>query len=254
MITCKIGIVSFPVNHKQDYFLNLGEIYDKNVKQDVNSLYEIHTNLQYFCEFLANTKNNKKVVPNNIEEIKIFQMNYNLTPNIFLSKKIKQEKVKFTPPELYDISCMIPLFSEKISRCIYTKNKINNKKLFIILPYVDPIVRGKIIKNCLINIGGDSLGYFLTIGTVKGENIENSCELNKNYLLSCGIPEQNIAMNEYDEFPDCILESLSIAKMIYQPDYIFIGVSKEDIGNILKCVRYLRKERKIDEKIFFICD
>lgn len=253
MFKCKIGIVSFPVGYEHDCFLNLGEIYDKNLRQDVNKLYEFHKNLQYFCGFLANTTESNKVVPNNIEEIKILQRIYKLTPKIFLNKKIKEEEIEFTTPQMYDISCMVPLFPDPIPRCIYTKNKTNRSKLFIIPPYVDPVMRGRIIMKCIESIG-DTLGYFLTIGKSKGNNKQNSCELNRDYLMSCNVPEECIAMNENDEFPDYIPESVNIGNMIFQPDEICIGVDKEDIGEFLNCIRFLRKDGKIEEKVFFICD
>jgi len=253
-MNCKIGLISFPVNSQKYYFLNLGEIYDKNVRRSPSLLYEFHKNLQYFCEFTA-TIDASKVFPDNIEEIKFFQRKYKLTPKIFLSDVENEfyEKMEFSAPQLYDMSCMVPLFSEKISKCVYVDNKATQTKLFIILPYTDPILRGKIIKNCLKSVV-DTKGYFLTIGNKKGMNRVNSCELDMRYLLSCGVPEKYIMMNEYEEFPDFIAESLNIANMIFYPDTVFIGVSTEEVGKILSCVRILRKEGDIIDKLFFICN
>lgn len=253
-MNCKIGLVSFPVTSQKQYFLNLGEIYDKNVRQDVNLLYEFHSNLGYFCDFTA-TIEPSKVVPDNIEEIKVIQRKYKLTLKIFLSAIESEfsDVVEFSSPQLYDISCMVPLFSDNIPKSIYVSNDTKQRALFIILPYVDPILRGNIVKNCL-DSATDSNAFFLTLGDKKGMNSKNSCELNMRYLLSCGVPKDNIEMIECDVFPDFIFESLIVANMIFEPNKLFIGVSKEDIAVVLGYIRFLRKEGEIQEKFYFICD
>ena len=254
-MNCKIGIVSFPVTSQKQYFLNLGEIYDKNVRQDVNVLYEFHINLQYCCDFTA-TIEASNVLPDNIEEIKVIQRKYKLTPKIFLSRFEKEFSgvAEFSAPRLYDLSCMVPLFSDKISKSVYVSDNTKQNSLFIILPYVDPILRGNIIKNCF-DIARNAKGYFLTLGDKKGINKKNTCELNMRYLLSCGVPDECIEMSDCDVLPDSnILEALSIANMIFEPDKVFIGVSKQDVASILNCVRILRKNGQIQQKIYFVCD
>lgn len=256
MISCKLGLVSFPKDTQEDYYLNLGEVYDKNIRKDETILYEFHSNLQYLCEITV-IINKNQVIPTNIEEIRNLQVKYKLTPKIYIVptilKKISKKKIQFSAPKLYDISCMVPLFPKSVPKTLYTNNKNSHSKLFIILPYTDPIVRGKIIKNCLQTIG-DSKGYFLTIGDIKGENTEKSCELNRRYLISCGVPEESIIINEYEEIPEFILECMNIANMVYSPDIVFLGVSAKEVGEMLKYVRIMRKIGYIEDKISFICD
>lgn len=252
MIKCKIGLVSFPTNDKEKYYLNLGEIYDKNIRQDISILYELHNNLKYLCGLIVKNKNKDKVIPTNIEEIITLQMKYKLTPKIYITFLQKsdielKENVEFSRPELYDISCMVPLFPNSIPKCLYQNNESEHSKLFIILPCSDPISRGKIIENCIKTIG-KSKGYFLTIGNQIGNNVENSCELNRRYLMSCGVPEDSIITNNISYFtPECL-------RQIYIPNNIFLGVSGKDVGKVLIDVRNLRKKKDIKDIIYFICD
>lgn len=252
MNNCKVALISFSTNDNS-FYINLGEVYDKNIRQSIDKLNEININTQYLCNFTATIKGSN-VTLDNIEEIKEFQTTFKLTPIICSSKYINEEtNIEFLAPKLYDISCMVPLFSEPITRVIYKQNDSKNYKYFIILSYTEPVIRGSIIENCLKSTFENENALFLTIGNYKGENKETTCNLNKRYLISVGVPEENIIINEgYDSIIDDVIESLYILNMIYIIDTVYIGVSRNDIGFLLKLIRFARAKNLIYNKIYFI--
>jgi hypothetical protein len=251
MIKCKIGVIS--KSRDKDCFLNLGEIFDKSIRQDVNTLYKLHQNLRYFCPFKATIKG-KNVTPDNIEEISTLQKRYKLTRKIYVSGKIPNGKSKFLSPQLYDISCMVPLFPDKICKTV-VQGKGSTTFMFILFPYTDPIVRGEIVDNCF-SVVKDNRVCFYTIGGVYGNNTQSTCDLSRRYLLSCGVEDVNINRNQYDEFPDCIIEAMNMIDFL-MPDTelkMFLGIQREDMNRVMNHIRLASKFSMFKHKLTLICN
>lgn len=244
---CKIGLISKSSDSVHDCFLNLGEIFDKSIHDDRNILYELHTNLRYLRPFTAQI-DGKNAVIDNIEEISIFQNHYKLTRKCWIDKTMSSCTVNFLSPQLYDITCMIPLFSDTIPKSICYDGNTEPARVFMLFPYSNPIMRGKIIDNCF-SIAKKYKSYFFVIGSKKGYN-------SKKYLLSCGVEDKNIICNQYDTFPDCILESLNMIKfMVPDTDMkIFIAVCRKDMNRVMSHIRLYRKTGLINIKLELICN
>ena len=253
-MSCKIGLVSIPCDNMLDIFVNLGEVFDKTFREDVSKLYELHVNLRYICSFIAVVDGNT-VIPYNIEEITTLQTRYKLTRKIWISGAPKKKKIKFRAPQLYDISCMVPLFVDTIPRTVYIKGTELPIFMFILFPCTDPVIRGELVDTCM-NVAGTNRACFYTLGGKHGKNIENMCDLSKRYLLSCGVEDDDIYGNTYDEFPDCILESLNMIGFS-MPDAVmkvFIAVQREDMGQTLGYIRLSKRLEIIDKNIRLLCN
>lgn len=254
IISCKIGLISKPSNHIHDCFLNLGEIFDRSIREDVKILYELHKNLQYLCHFNVDI-NGKDITPDNIEELSNIQNRYKLTKKFWIKGQVENGVMKFFSPELYDLSCMVPLFPDKISRSIYTKSNQIPLHVFILFPYSDPIIRGKIIDNCFsIN---NNKSFFYVIGGLHGKNTIPTCDLSKRYLLECGVKDDDIICNEYHNFSDCILEALNMIKFIIPENIqmkVIVLVQREDMSRVMNHIIIANKLKIINSKLSIICD
>jgi hypothetical protein len=254
VINCNLGLISKPKDHTQNCFLNLGEIFDRSIRQDVNILYELHKNLRYLCAFKAKIEG-KDIIPDNIEEISTLQNRYKLTRKIWVKGQVQNGAMKFLSPELYDLSCMVPLFPNKISRSICPKGNEMPLRMFVLFPYTDPIVRGEIVNNCF-SVLGKYKACFYTIGGLQGHNTRATCDLSRRYLLTCGVEDDNISCIQYDEFPDCILEVLNMIKFILPETemQVFIAVQREDMNRVMDYIRLANKLGIIDRKLCMICN
>jgi hypothetical protein len=252
MINCKIGLISFCVDSSQNCFLNLGEIFDKKIRENINALYEIHTNMRYLCPFKV-VIDNENIIPDNMEEISIIQERYKLTRKISMIGKGKSKK--FRAPNLYDISCMVPLFSTKVPRLRYPLSNVTPMRMIILFPYSDPILRGEIIDACS-SFSIEKQTFFYVIGTIQGRNLVPTCDLSRRYLLTCGINSYNINKSQYDIFPDCIFEVLNIIDFILpgREMELIIAVSKEDMSKVMQKIRLWNSEGKLKKKIQLMCN
>lgn len=254
MIQCKIGLIAKSCNSTQDCFLILGEIFDNNIKNNITKLYELHYITKYLYPFNIKQKNNI-IIPDNFQEILYIQKTYKLTR--ILSIIGTGYNKKFETPQLYDLSCMIPLFKDKIPRNII-KNKQNYQtglRVIILLPYLNPILRGKIIESSL-SITKQMKTIFYTIGDVKGKNLVPISELSKRYLLSCGINEENIYVSNYDK-KDCIIEAISMLEFFFQNinfQEIILAVSQKDMNKFLSLIRSYRLSGILKYKLQLLCN
>lgn len=250
MNNCKIGIIALSSNN--DNIIYLGKVFDK---QDKRILYRLHMHLRYLYPFKLIVKN-QNIIPDNVEDIISIKKRYKLTNRIYIKKMIKDGVYKYSHPQLYDLSCMTPLFSD-IVKSVYTISKNQNKKyrMFILLPYIDPIIRGQIVDSCISLITKDVIGLFCTIGDKKGKNIRTISELYSRYLISRGIEEKYINSTIYDIFPDCISDAIDVVEMMYTNEdvEIFLGADGKYMGDILNYVRKMRKACVIKKQVKFVC-
>jgi hypothetical protein len=261
--TCRIGLISWPVYspkpyNNKDTYLVLGEIFDKDIQNNLEILTELKKNLQYLYPFKVK-KDKDKVNVYNKEDFILFRKKYKLTTTVTLlnykDSDNNTEKIVFRTPCLYDISCMEPLFPET---CFLPKDvKISSHcRIFLVLPYYDPILRGEILKQC-VNTAKNHYCLYLLTGNRYGKNKETTSTLMKRYLLSTGVRSENINKSKYDKFPDSILESLKILPFILNIDHyvtcdLFIACSSYDIHEVMTFSRDSRIGKDI--KIQFLCD
>jgi hypothetical protein len=251
MIPCKIALLAKSCNSDWNCFINLGEVFDIKIKNDIGKLYQLHFTTKYLYPFNITIEDNK-IIPCNLEEITNIQNKYNLTR--ILSITGKKHNNSFETPVLYDLTCMVPLFSPKIERL-----KINNipqtgLRIIIILPYTNPIKRGKIIENCLL-LSYQPKTVFYSIGGIKGRNTVSIYELTKRYLLSAGVKEENIYGSEYDNKKDSIIEAIGMLKFILgdiSSAEIILGVSHKEMNYFLQLIRSNRLSNKLKNKLQLI--
>jgi hypothetical protein len=253
-IKCRIGLVAKIKNDLKSYVF-LGEIFDPHIRKDINKLYELHNNLQYLYPFKIGI-NKTNINLNNIEDIYSLQEKYKLTRKIYVKNKKLTGIKHCLKPQLYDISCMTPLFSTKTVKRKIPVKLIDPEKIFILMPYKDPIIRGEIIHSCL-HIMDNNKAIFICIGDKCGKNLLSTSSLIKKYLITLGVNHTSIICQTYDNPIDCIMEALIMLTMIIQdgtPD-IFICVEKHDMGKMLHNIKYINKTTNIiNNKIKFICN
>lgn len=246
---CSIGLVAKPRDPKKNYLLFLGEIKEKDEKL----LYDLYKELRFLCKFDASIVGNK-VFPDNAEEILAFQKKYNIEPEISVTGLEEEKSIKLLAPELYDITCMIPLFSDTVTRSI--KPNCNSKsKVFFIFPRCnDLFIRGKIIDACF-EAAGEREMFFYLIGCIYGINKIKTTNLTKRYLRSCGVEDKNIVCDEEDQGNGWLLEAINMIKFI-TPDEdpeILIAVDREFMKVIMNYIRFEKASGRIDRKIRIIC-
>ena len=253
MINCKVGLIAKPRDSREDCFLNLGEIFDKTIRKNVVTLYKLHENLKYMCPFKA-TITDTEVDLDNIEELSCVQQRYKLTRKI-VKNGTASGNIKFLAPRLFDVSCMTPLFPDQICPPYFRQSTEPPIRMFILFPYDDPIIRGEIIDNCM-DTAVNKKTCFYVLGNISGKNKRPTCDLSRRYLLGCGIPDYDIYRNTYDEFPDCIMETLSIIKSIMPNTEmsIYLAVAREDMNQVLGHIRLSNQLGMLDQKIRFICN
>ena len=108
---CSIGLVAKSSEPKKNYLLFLGEIKEKDEKL----LYVLHKELRFLCKFNASIVDSS-ILLDNAEEILAFQKKYNIEPKISVTGVVEEKSIQLLAPELYDITCMVPLFSDKVMR------------------------------------------------------------------------------------------------------------------------------------------
>jgi len=246
---CSIGLVAKPRDPKNNYVLFLGEIKEKDEKL----LYDLHKELRFLCKFNAEIVGNK-VFPDNAEEILAFQKKYNIEPEILVTGLVEEKYIKLLEPELYDITCMIPLFSDTVTRSV--KPICNSKsKVFFIFPRCnDPFIRGKIIDACF-EAAAEREMFFYLIGCIYGINKIKTSNLTKRYLRSCGVEDKNIVCDEEDQGHGWLIEAINMIKFI-TPDEdpeILIAVDREFMKVIMNYIRFEKASGRIDRKIRIIC-
>lgn len=259
MFKCKIGLISISHDYGNDCFLNLGEVCDKTIKKDIHKMFELHKHLKYMCHFKAKIKDSDPE-PDNLEEICSIQDRYKLTRKIILHCTLPEieEIVRFSRPELYDISCMVPLFSLNSSvSCDKTFPNGNESptRVFIVFPYNDPITRGEMIDSC-INICEKRNIYFYALGKLYGRNKLTTADLNKRYLLSIGVKPENVLTSQNDDFPDCIMDIINMVDLFLQNSIveIWIVVARDDMNQILRHIRLLKQNSELKRKVYLLCN
>lgn len=246
---CKIGLISWPIdnNTPQNFYICLGEIYDKQIKNDPNVLSEFYRDLNYLYPFTYSLVSNKCY---NSEDFKAFKTKYKLTIGLKLIGRIPVgvKQIIFRSPVLYDLTCMVPLFiRERQERVSYNPSR---NSVFIVIPTLDPICRGKILDEVISN----SPKYIIITGSVAGDNITSTTTLMCRYLQKKGIPSGIVIKSRGDKKPNCILDCLALIDIMGLNDLdISIGCSCSDITLLQKSVRVWRRLKVITKRISYYC-
>ena len=247
---CKIALISYPIksNSPFNFYINLGEIYDDSMKQNLSLLSQFYRELKFLYPFRYSK------TCSNIEDYKLFRVRYKLTNIIKLTGQIPEEKIiTFRTPILYDITCMVPLFiNEPLKSPI--KEYIENHIACIVLPSIDPIIRGKMLDEVITN----KPKYIVLVGDKNGNNFDSTSTLMHRYLRKYSVPNLNIIKsNVTSKIPNCILDCLSILEIIdidiINKYKIIVACSPDDITFIQKSVRSLRSKGIIKQEISYYC-
>ena len=253
-INYRIGLISWPVGFEEPtssshVYLNLGEIYDKEIRTNFDILMSLHNQLKYLYPFKIKKIDNDITIYND-EDFKYFRRQYKLTTRVHLynykpkssdENDNKTERIVFKSPRLYNISCMKPLFSHHIPSMLQ-KNKISpDYRVFIVSPYDNPVMRGMIIDSCIATMNKKT-PVFILVGDRYGKNKESTSTLMKRYLLSTGICSEQITKILCDKFPDFLSESLELLPLIlnighYISHDIFVACKSTDMRKIMSYFR-----------------
>ena len=256
----KLALISWPLDSKEpksdkDVYLVLGELYDKDVINNIDILKDFNDNIQYIYHFkIKKVDNNIKIY--NEEDFIYLRKKFRLTSNVTLHNCDKNTKIVFRTPVLFNISIMKPIFTNISVIPNYIAPKSSHCRIFMVLPYENPVLRGELLKQCIYFIKEHNY-LFILIGDLFGKNKRKTSSLMNNYLLSCGIDPDAIIKNIYDKFPDSITESLELLKFMldihhYATHDLFIASASFDICKVM----LFSKQNKInkDINVQFICD
>lgn len=241
----KVALISWPIKDKfpDQSYINLGEIYDRKLRENKIELCRFNKELSYLYPFRCTLGDS--IVCHNIEDIVYFQKKYRLTVRIRTQGTFSSRTVTFRSPVLYDITNMRPIFRAK--RKPKCENISKNTKVCVVLPYKDPVLRGKILDACL-ELGANN--KFILLGDKQGKNLDSTSTLMSRYLLTRSVESSRLIKSCQDQLPDCILETIAIIDMMGIEDYILaIGVSSEDINDLSTVVRTWRKGGVLDENM-----
>ena len=262
----RICLISWPVGFEtptdhSHVYLNMGEIYDKEVRMSVNKLMTLHNKLKYLYPFKIKKVDNDITVYNS-DDFKYFSKKYKITTKVSLYNynsvnENNTEHIVFKSPQLYNISCMEPLFSPYIPPLLQqNKESYNDYRVFIVLPYENPVLRGMILDSCITKIK-EKKPLFILLGDRYGKNKESTSTLMKRYLLSIGICSNSINKILCNKFPDFISESLHLLSFILHIDKnisydIFIASKSSDMFKIMSYVRDTKISQ--DVNVQYICE
>jgi hypothetical protein len=258
----RIGLISWPIGvHRptstSDPFINLGEIYDKSVIHDCNYLDQLNKNLSYLYPFKVKLVD-RKIKVYNEDDFNYFRKKYKITSIIVLNNyDIKYDKKVFHTPMIFNITCMKPLYMYNISTMYkIPENLQKHYRVFIIFPYQNPVLRGKLLDECIL-YAKTYTPLFILIGDVYGKNKIATSTLMKRYLVKCGVSTRYIIKTLCDNFPDSIIESLEILPFIFdlnnQNEYdLVIASVSSDIRKVMEFVR----EKKLSKQTRFqyVCE
>jgi hypothetical protein len=256
---CKIGLISWPIKNKSPFtlFINLGEIYDKEIKDDISLLSQFNRDLRYLYPFKYSLKSNKFY---NSEDFKPFRSKYHLTTCAKLAGTglaegglaeggLAEGVIIFRTPILYDLTCMVPVFQKiKLEKISY--NPFISETVFIVIPTLDPICRGKILDEVITN----NPRYIILTGSISGENKTSTITLMTRYLRKKGAPTDIILRCDSDRRPTCILDCLALIDIMGLNNLeVTVACSCSDISLLQKAVRAWRRLGIINKRISYNC-
>jgi len=250
---CKIGLISWPITNKSplNLYINLGEIYDKEIKDDLSLLSQFNRDLRYLYPFKYSFKDNKCY---NSEDFKPFRSKYHLTTRARLAGSLinttshTQEAI-FRTPVLYDLTCMVPVFEKmKLEKISYSP--VISGTIFIVVPTLDPICRGKILDEVIAN----NPRYIMLTGSIAGDNNTSTITLMTRYLKRRGVSTDIILRCHSEKRPTCILDCLAVIDIMALNNLeVAVACSCSDITLLQKSVRAWRRLGVVNKRISYYC-
>ena len=252
---CRIGIIATH-NIPDTPNLNIGEYIGERDKNEnyLSLLYRLHKDLSYLYPFWGkcNVRNKcTEVVPTNLKDFIYLQDKYRLTKRIFIPKSVTNNLVQFKTPKLYDISCGVELFDDKIIKpVIEYPLQVKKGIIFVIPAYTDPISRGKSIDNALdmYSLNKDASPVFITLGGMLPSNRVETCKLSQRYLIRRKIPGKIIIPHSNNNTIKGALEVISTLGISNDNTIVYLSIKSSEMH------RYLSQSRKTQKpfKMFFI--
>jgi hypothetical protein len=154
-------------------------------------------------------------------------------------------------PTLYNISSMKPLFQKKVLPFAEPVLK-KDVRVFIVIPYVNPVLRGKILESC-ISLIKCYTPLFVLNGGVYGRNKDSTNTLMKRYLRVRGVKDQYINKFPYNNYPECISETLELLPFMVPPNQkinIVIGGASSELREIINFVKKINTRIQIQ----YVCE
>ena len=245
------SIIAYPIdNNIKPMYIHLMKVTNKKPIL----LKYINKNLKYLTPFKCIVKKNRLVIYNK-DDINYFSYTHRLKTKIYIVSENKtiNKIIKFHTPILYNIATKTEFFSYNIKPVVYYKPVICSiNRIFIVLPCIDPILRGQIMDNCMKYVKKNN-PLFIVIGDIHGVNKIKTCVLMTRYLLSIGIKREYIYKSPYDKDLDCILEAIHMIDFILMNNKfdLFIACQSRIIVNVLN---FIRKNKLHNPKIQMICE
>jgi hypothetical protein len=246
---CRIALISWPTTDKtpSNCYINLGEMYDKVMKTDSILLSQFNRELRFLYPFRYVVSKNACY---NMEDFNVFKDKYRLTIGIRLFGKIpEKDTITFRTPVLYDVTCMVPLILPHLITPVPVY--IPDKKVCIVLPHLNPLIRGCILDEVVRN----RPETIVLVGQSRGKNKDSTATLMTRYLRRLGVPMKCIIKSPIDKKPECILDALALLEMMDVPDNysVVVACSTEDITLMQKSIRFWRKKGLITKRISYYC-
>ena len=243
MLECEVGVIA--KLKQNESFLHMGNILDLKRKNQ-NELYEIHTHLYFLHSINITVKNEKYGEMTNECDITEIRTKFNLSGAIFLqnAKNVLDGVYETKSIELYDITCMQPVFDEKIFylKKLHSEKKFEKKCVVVLFPYESSIKRGTLVESC------DFLCENYDVSFVCIDNDKNkSGLLYKNYLVARGVREENIdIVSEGESILDDIISTLTMLDCFFPiSSYIYVAIDYNDICKMSSFFRNFREKNKM---------
>ena len=241
-----IYIVSRSFNNPMVYII-LGKLLI-----DKTTLKKLNNDLKYMYPF----KILKTLEPENIEDFKILESTYGITQkNLLYNFQIGCDSIVFKTPFLcYKKDGIKSIKREQ--KYVFNKNiETNMLRIFFVFPSNNVITRGKILDSSMSMIKKYKPIFFV-IGNIQGENKVSTSILMKRFLLTSGIPSENIIkINISNSYEECLLECLEIMQCIFEDKLVKnIFIASESI--YMRSLMVFIKKNNINKKFKFqyICE
>lgn len=229
-----MSIVSLSFDRK--YFLFIGSVSERT---DTELLSE---ELGYLTPFrISSTK--EKIIYENMEDFSFFRKRFHLTGNVKLSKKFYGKKSFHKP---------LMLNYPRTKKALLDFHSVTPKRTCIILPYINPVIRGKVV--ALAVTYGVSL--YVTTGDVQGTNTVSTSTLTTRSLLYNNVPITSIIKVPKETGEYAIIDALEkLDELKRGIETLYIACTSMDIAKVRISIRLWKKNGMIDNalRFHFIC-
>lgn len=142
-------------------------------------------------------------------------------------------------PILYDITCMVPIFSKPVKR---KERGELLQKICVVFPYTDSIFRGKLLNQ------GLNCSLFVLFGNKQRNNKTRTSTLCKRYLRKSGIQDHCILQSDCTNRKEYVKEAITMAEFVlgHKEFDVVILSSHDDITKIMCRLRRAKRRGYLD--------